>query len=295
MVKFRNFILWIFMKKLLLTLIFVPFLLLAQNSNVISGIAITIDEEVITLYEIKQEQAITHRSIKQTVDQLIRLKLERLEAKKRHIKVTNQEVLDDLKQTAEKNNMTLSQLYEAMRSSKDLSESQVKKKTKERLLKDKLFNAIAMSEMEEPTDEESKEYYELHLDEYTAPKSIDATLYTSNSKKDLQQKTKNPMLYLPSVKTENIELITAKINPRLAEMLIKTKENHFTPVLPQDKTTYMTFYVVKKKEMNTPPLNLIRTQIENKIMEAKREQILGEHFQRMRVNANIKVLRLPQE
>ena len=103
------------------------------------------------------------------------------------------------------------------------------------------------------------------------------------------------MLFLPSVKMENIELDTAKINPRLAEMLIKTKDHTFTPILPQDKNTYMSFYIVKKNEMNTPPLNLIRPQVENKIMEAKREQILGEHFQRMRVNANIKVLRLPEE
>ena len=34
---------------------------------------------------------------------------------------------------------------------------------------------------------------------------------------------------------------------------------------------------------------------ENKIMEDKREHILNEHFQRMRVNADIKVLRLPKE
>ena len=283
------------MKKIFFSFFLFPLLLLAQDSNIISGIAITIDEEVITLYEIKQERALSHRSVKQTVDQLIRLKLEHLEAKKRNISVSNQEVLDDLKQMAGKNNLTLSQLYEAMNSANNLTESQVKKKTKEKLLKDKLFNAIAMSEMEEPTEEEAEEYYELHLDDYTAPRNIDATLYSSKSKQDLQQKISNPMLYLPSVTTENIELETAKINPRLADILIKTKENHFTPILPQGQNGHMAFYVVKKKDINTPPLSLIQTQIENKIMEAKREQILGEHFQRMRVNANIRVLRLPKE
>lgn len=283
------------MKKIFFSFFLFPLLLLAQDSNIISGIAITIDEEVITLYEIKQERALSHRSVKQTVDQLIRLKLEHLEAKKRNISVSNQEVLDDLKQMAGKNNLTLSQLYEAMNSANNLTESQVKKKTKEKLLKDKLFNAIAMSEMEEPTEEEAEEYYELHLDDYTAPRSIDATMYSSKSKQDLQQKIANPMLYLPSVTTENIELETAKINPHLADILIKTEDKHFTPILPQGEKGHMAFYVVKKNDMNTPPLSLIQTQVENKIMEAKREQILGEHFQRMRVNANIRVLRLPKE
>lgn len=281
------------MQKIFLTLLLTPLLLLAENA--IGGIAITIDDEVITLYEIKQEQALSHLSVKKTVDQLIRQKLEHLEAKKRHIKVTNQEVLDDLKQMAKNNNMSLSQLYEAMNSSKNLTESEVKEKTKEKLLKDKIFNAIAMSQMEEPSDTEVQEYYELHHDEYTAPKSIDATLYSSASKQDLQKKMNNPMLYLPSVTTENIELEPAKINPRLAQILIKTEDNTFSPILPQGKNAHMAFYIVKKNDISTPPLSLLRTQVENKIMENKREQILGEHFQRMRVNVNIKVLRLPKE
>ena len=281
------------MRKFFLTLLLAPLLFSAENA--IGGIAITIDGEVITLYEINQEQAISHLSVKKTVDQLIRLKLERIEAKKRHIKVSNSEVLDDLKKMAENNQMSLSQLYDAMNSSKGLTESQVKDKTRERLLKDKIFNAIAMSEMEEPSDDEVEEYYELHLEDYTAPKSIDAVLYSSKSKTDLQQKVANPMLYLPSVTTENIELETAKINPRLAELLIKTEDSHFTPVLPQGKDGHMAFYVVKKNGMDTPPLSLLRAQVENTIMEHKREQILGEHFQRMRVNADIKVLRLPKE
>jgi FKBP-type peptidyl-prolyl cis-trans isomerase (trigger factor) len=281
------------MRKFFLTLLLTSFLFSAET--VIDGIAITIDGEVITLYEIKQEQALSNLSVRQTVDQLIRLKLEHLEAKERHIKVTNQEVIDDLKDMAKKNNLSLSQLYDAMNSSKHLTEFQVKEKTKERLLKDKIFNAIAMSEMEEPSDDEVEEYYELHLDDYTAPKSIDAILYSSSSKQDLQKKVSNPMMHIPSVKTEKIELETAKINPRLAEILIKTKDNHFSPILPQGKDAHMSFYVVEKIGMNTPPLALIRTQVENTIMEHKREQILSEHFQRMRVNANIKVLRLPKE
>ena len=57
----------------------------------------------------------------------------------------------------------------------------------------------------------------------------------------------------------------------------------------------MSFYVMQKNDINTPPLELIRTQVENSLMEEKREQILNEHFQRMRVKADIKVLRLPEE
>jgi peptidyl-prolyl cis-trans isomerase SurA len=231
------------MKTLFLSL----FLGSALFAEIISGIALTIDDEPITLYEIKQEQALTQQSVKITVDALIRTKLEQIEAKKRGIKVSKREVLDDLKKMAEQNNMTLTQLYEAMSSVRHLSESQTKAKTKEKLLKQKLFNAVAISKMEEPTEDELLEYYELHLSEYQAPKTIDTILYKSADQNALQQKISNPMMSIPSVTTENVSLEIAKINPRLAELLIKTENGHFTPVLPQmGGSGHMSFYVIKK-------------------------------------------------
>ncbi len=280
------------MKKLILSLLFSPLLF----ADIIGGIAVTINDEPITLYEIKQEQAISNLDIKQTVDLLIRTKLEKIEAKKRNISVSNQEVLDELNKMADQNNMTLTQLYEAMSSVRHLSESQTKLKTREKLLKQKLFNAIAMSEMEEPTEEELEEYYNLHLDEYQTPKTIDTMLYTSSSKDALEQKILNPMMNVPGVQTQAQTVQTAAINPRLAQLLISTKDGRFSPVIPQPGGTgHMAFYIMKKNELNTPPLELIRDQLQAKIMDDKREQILSEHFQRMRVNADIKVLRLPEE
>ncbi len=280
------------MKKLILSLLLGSLLL----ADIIGGIAVTINDEPITLYEIKQEQAISKLDIKQTVDLLIRTKLEKIEAKKRNITVSNQEVLDELNKMADQNNMTLTQLYEAMSSVRHLSESQTKQKTREKLLKQKLFNAIAMSEMEEPTEEELEEYYNLHIDEYQTPKSIDTMLYSSTSKEALEQKISNPMMNIPGVQTQAQTLETAAINPRLAQLLIQTKDGSFTPVLPQmGSTGHMAFYIMKKNELNTPPLELVREQLQAKIMDDKREQILSEHFQRMRVNADIKVLRLPEE
>lgn len=280
------------MKKLLLFLTFTTL----SMAEIIGGIAISVDDEPITLYEVKQEQRLSKSSVKQTVDNLIRLKLEQIEAKKRNIIVTNEEVIEDLKNMAKQNNLTLPQLYEAMQSVRQLTESQTKAKTKEKLLKQKLFNAIALSQMDEPTDEEVEEYYNLHIDEYRAPRSIDVVIYSSANQASLQQKISNPMIFLPEVQTENTQIDMAKINPRLAQILSNTKESQFTPILPQmGGNGHMSFYIQKKNDLNTPPLELVRDHVENKIMENKREHILNEHFQRARLNAQIKVLRLPEE
>jgi len=279
------------MNKLLLLFSFAPLLF----ADTIGGIAVTVDDETITLYEIKQEQEISKQNIKNTVDQLIREKLEHIEAKKRNISVSNQEVLDDLNKMAEQNNMTLTQLFEAMSSVRHLSESQTKRKTKEKILKEKLFNAIAMSQIEEPTEDEIQEFYELHLSEYQIPKSIDTVVYLCEDKNALQQKISNPMMYLPQVTTQNQTLQTAKMNPRLVQLLMKTSDSSFTPILPQmGKSGHMAFYVLRKNELNSPSLEVIRPQVQNQMVQANREQILNDHFQRMRLNADVKVLRLPE-
>lgn len=280
------------MTKFFLTLFLSSFL----SADIIGGIAVTVDGEPITLYEIKQERSVSQQSVKTTLDMLIRTKLEQTEAKNRGISVSKQEILDDLKKMAEQNNMTLPQLYEAMGSVRHLSESQTKAKTKEKILKQKLFDAIAISKMDEPTEEELLEYYELHLADYQVPKTIDAILYKSSDQNTLKQKISNPMMSIPSVTTEKISLETAKINPRLAELLIKTETGSFTPVLPQmGASGHMSFYVMQKNDISTPSLEHIRRQVENSLMEEKREQILNEHFQRMREKADVKVLRLPEE
>ena len=280
------------MKKLFVSLLLTPVLF----ADIIGGIAITIDDEPITLYEIKQEKAINNLSVKQVVNQLIRTKLEQIEAKKRNIKISNEDVLDDIKKIAAQNNMTLPQFYEAMNSSRNMSESQTKTKTKEKLLKQKLFNAIAMSQMEEPSESEVQEYYSLHLKEYQTPKSIDLVVYASQDKNTLQQKISNPMMNVASVTTEDKTIETSKVNPQFASLLTQTDIAHFTPVLPNGQQTgFVSFYVMKKNDIQTPSLEQIHDQIQGKIMDEKREQVLSEHFQRMRVNADIKILRLPEK
>ncbi len=293
MVKFCTLLLWNFMKNLFLTLLFSPLLF----SDIVGGIALTVDGEPITLYEIKQEQELSQQNVKKTVDILIRTKLEKIEAKNRNVTVTNAEVLEDLKKMAEQNNMSLSQLYETMSSSRHLSESQTKEKTKEKLRKQKLFDAIAMSQMEEPTQEELEEYYKLHLAEYQMPKSIDTMVYTSSDKDALERKISNPMINLPSVQMQNQTIEMAKVNPQLAQLLINTKNGSFTQILPPmaQNQGYMAFYIMNKNDVNTPALALVQNQIQASIMNKKRDQVLSEHFQRMRMNADIKVLRLPEE
>jgi hypothetical protein len=56
----------------------------------------------------------------------------------------------------------------------------------------------------------------------------------------------------------------------------------------------MSFYVREKQNVVTEELESIRPQIANAIVAEKRSQVLNDYFTRLRLSADIKVIRLPE-
>ncbi len=110
------------MYKILLTLIFATFL----NAEIYDGVAIVVKDKAITLYEIKKEMEVSKVGAKQASDTLIRKKLEEIETQERKITVDSSEVYDDIKKTAGRNNLNISEFYEAVRESSGLSSTELK-------------------------------------------------------------------------------------------------------------------------------------------------------------------------
>jgi parvulin-like peptidyl-prolyl isomerase len=266
---------------------------LSLHAKTVDGIAIMVKDQPITLYEITKAMQENNIPQEQAVELLERKKLEEIEIKERHISVSKQEVFDDIQKMAEQNNMSVIELYQAIQSSQGLSEKELKEKIKEKILNQKLYNAIAFANLEQPSDEEIKEYYQLHKEEFQKPSTYSVIIYECADKSRLQEKIDNPMFYAPDVTSEERTFETAKMNPRLAELLDSTPLNGFTPLLPSPKGGFMSFYLKEKGEVNAPDLDAIKPQISNAIMGQKRETILKDYFDRQRLNAEIKVIRLP--
>lgn len=276
-------------------LLFITLLTLSLHAELINGVAILVKDQPITLYEVRQAMKTSHQSLDKTVDELIRKKLEEVEAQERNIVVADSEVFAEIEKMAEQNNMSIMQLYDAMQEVRKLSESEFKAKLKEKKLKDKLYNAIAFQHMQQPSPTEEEEYYQLHIDQFTHPESFKVLVYQSTSKGLLQEKIDNPMYYSPKV-THSEELLPYdKINPRLAELLNKTPLNSFTPIVPGQNNGHMSFFVKEKINVTKQDLEHVRPQIANAIMGEKRNQVLNDYFARARINADIHILRLPEE
>ncbi len=266
-------------------------LLVALQAKMVDAVAVVVEDEIITLYDITKEMRTAHVTKKEAMEILIRKKLEEMEIKKRGISVSEDEIYDEIRRLAEANKMSISQFYDAVRESNGLSSSELKEKIKERLLSQKLYQSIAMSKLSEPSQSEIEEYFRLHKKEFALPSFVDVIVYSSPKKELLEQKMTNPMFFSAEITQQEQRLDMQKLNPQLAQILLRTPEGSFTQILPNPQGSYMTFYVQKKGAPSEVKLEDIRPRIINAIMAQKRAQILDDYFEKLKDSADIKILR----
>ena len=265
--------------------------IVSLNAAIIDGVAIKIGDEIITIYDIKKEMQLSHTTKEQAKEILIRKKLEALEIKKRNIEVSDDEVYNEIRRLARANNMTISQFYDIVREKNGLSSSELKQKIKERLLSQKLYQAISFSKLNEPDEKEIEAYFNLHKDKFSRPSFIDVIAYSSSDKNLLEQKMQNPMFYSASILQQEQRLDTTRISPQLLNILLRTNENRFTPILPNKKNGFMTFYVKKIAKPSEVKLDDVKMDVINEIMAQKRAVILDDYFAKLKDNIDIKYIR----
>ncbi|MDF1878157.1 peptidyl-prolyl cis-trans isomerase [Sulfurimonas sp. SAG-AH-194-C20] len=272
-------------------IIFPLFIVTLLNAEVYNGVAVVVKDKAITLFEIQHEMEISKLSANRARDILIRQKLEEAEIDDRKIKVSSAEVYDDIKKLAARNNMSISDFYDAVRESNGMNSMELKAKTKQKLLSQKLYQAIAYSSLSEPSDFECEEYYDIHKDTYKHPASFTVIIYDADNENELQTKVDNPMFYSPKIRTNEQLLPYDKISPELASLLERTALNSFTNVIPNGKGGFMSFYIKEIESAKEGGLSSVRTQIVNSIMSEKREQVLSDYFARLKHNADINIIR----
>ncbi len=278
------------MNKIILTI----FLTIGLYAQMIDGVAIVVKGSAITLYDIKKEMKLVNISAKNAANSLIRKKLEELEIIERRIKASSEEVYRDIKQTAARNNMSVSDFYEAVRNSNGMSSTELKEQIKQKILSQKLYSSIAYSSVSQPNDEDIEQYYKLHKDEFNHPSAFYVVTYMSKNQARLQEKIDNPMFHSPDIQTSEQKLQYEKISPELAELLENTPLNSFSQIVPDGSGGYMSFYLKNIDSAKESGISTYKDQIISKIMASKREQVLGDYFTRLRLNADIKRIRMPE-
>ncbi|MFA7355305.1 MAG: peptidyl-prolyl cis-trans isomerase, partial [Sulfurimonadaceae bacterium] len=222
---------------------------------------------------------------------LIRKKLETAEIDDRHISVTSSDVYDDIKKMAAANKMSIDEFYEVIRNTNGLSSTEFKEKTKEKILSQKLYSAIAYSSIELPDEEELKEYFELHKTEFLRPSAFKVSIYSSQNRAALEKKITIAMFHSDEIQIQGQNLEYGRIPQELSRLLENTKINSFTPIVADPNGSFVSFFLKGIDAPSSVDYESVKNEMINLIMTQKREQVLSDYFARLRNSTDIKVIR----
>ena len=279
------------MQKLLILVTSALMLLTASlHATVIDGIAIIINKEPITLYDVHKYSTRFNLSKKDALDILIRQKLEESEIKKLGISVDNFEVDQYIENVATSNGMSPFEFSNALRA-KNISMDEYKEDVKNKLKRDKLYKKI-LSSKSLVSDGELKAYYDANLHEFSQASAFNVTIYSSADPKALERLSQNPMSATSGVSVEDVRFEGAKIDPKLAALFNKTPEGHFSTIIQSEKA-YVLFFIKSKEDVQNVSFNDAKNYIYAKLSDGKEQKAIDQYFEKLKASANIQVIRAP--
>lgn len=273
------------MKKLLLTTIFSSYIFAA----LIDGIAIIVNNEPITTYEIYKTSKILNISEQKAAEALIDQKLQEAEIKRLGISVDEFELDDAMEKFAKKRGLTLDELKNII-TQKGVSWNEYKESFKKELLKKKLFEHIASKNLSRPDDEEIKNYYKEHIDKFSIPRYVEVVKYISKNPQNLKKVMQNPLISIDGVQVGEERVDVSKIDPKLAYLLQSTKEGSFTSIIPFGNQ-YLLMYVKKKIDVTPMKFEEVKNAVLADIMQKRREKAIKDYLSKLKAKAKIKIIR----
>jgi len=260
-------------------------------AGLIDAIAITVNNDPITLVDlskIKEQNRVDNQQAKKLA---IKLKLQEQEVKKRGIEVLDIEVTDQLKKIADSNKLSVMQLLGQVSSQQGLTTEQFKKLLKQQIQQQKLFQSIYFEKSKSNiSDEELKEYYNLHINEFIYHDSFDVIEYKSLDVKALQSLIQNPLIFNQNIIQKNHTLKHNMLSKKLVDMFTSMENGSFSQIIPV-QNQYVLFYLQKKSALKIPKFEEIAKDLEKRVIESKRETILTNYFEDIESKAKIRYLR----
>lgn len=278
------------MKKIILILIFA---ILNINAQIIDAIAIDVNGEPITTLEIEAVQAKLNMSKKASVEALIKDRLEKSAIEKANITVSPEEVDAKIEQIAEARRLTKEQMREAL-AKRGLSWSSYKKQLEIEIKKEKFFAQNIASNIERPTDNDLRLYYETHKDKFssdTPTSQISLIAYSSNSSTKLREAIQNPMRVIDGVKQQSVLASSSDMNPRLFKIIESTPEGTFTKPINTGRG-FVAYFVKSKSNQGVGGFEVVKNRVAMAWLAEEREKALKNFIDKLKNSADIRVIRL---
>ena len=263
----------------------------ALYGGLVDAVSIVVDGQPITLYEIYKTERQLGLSKQKAVEFLIKEKLKEEELRRLGIRVDEFDVNTEIEKIAQQNGIDSLKLR-AIVAQRGIDWKTYKEQVKEKLLRDKLYRKILSTKIQPPSEDTLKEYYRLHLSEFSVPEAIDVIQYTADTRRKLKEAIANPLADIPGVTREAKRLPASKLNRQLLYMLTQTPKGRFSETIPV-AGKFVTFYIKDFLHPHPVPYEKVKQQVYLKWMEQKRAEAIKSHFEKLRAAADIVVLRAP--
>ncbi|EJK6807302.1 peptidylprolyl isomerase [Campylobacter coli] len=271
------------MKKILLSFVFFISL---THANTINAIAVVVDKEPITTYDIEQTMKTLNIPKNQALGILINEKMELSQIKQFGIYTSELELDNAIGKMLAQNKISLEDFKRDLQA-KGQNYEQFRSNFKKDFEKRKLYEKIASTAKTDFSDEGAKKFFEQNKNKFTLFTEINVNIYRSNNAQDLENIKATTKTAL---KAEKATLTPNNSDPRLLGLLSSIPIGSFSPVLNSQKG-YEIYQVKDKNEGQTPEYYQIKNEILNAYVSEQRQNYIQDYFDKLRSKINIEYLR----
>lgn len=255
------------------------------HAQMVSGVAMIVEGEAITTSEILTLQKKTGLSREKAVDLLIQDRLQK--AAMKDIKVSEKDVDTKIKEIATANNATVPEIQKSLKE-RGFSWTQYRSMVRSNLKKDKFFKSTVATSIPTPSEDELKIYYNSHKEEFNLPKNVKLIEYSAATEEEIKAflKTKN----LKGIKSKTVNKATKDLNRALLGTILKTPDGSYTRSMNAGNK-YISYKVLSKQGKTIMPFDVAKGAVSIKWRRAQQDRALKDYFEKMKLNANIQVIR----
>ena len=255
----------------------------------INGVALTVNDEPITLYDIDRTMVVNKVSKNEAVSYLVDKILYDQVVQENNITADVFDVNDYIEKLANANGMDV-YTFKSIVKQKYPDYAAFEEEAKNAVIRQKLVQKIVKGQLAIATEEDMQLYYEKNQNQFSTAKSFDVIQYSSKNKAALIETLKNPLSVSSEVQRAPISLETRSLQPQMQYLLNETKLNSFTPIFTADKQ-FVSLFLVKKNGVTTLPFESVKAKIFNDIMTTREKKYLKDYFEKQKLTADIKVIR----
>ena len=274
------------MYKLFLALLVSSGILFADTEN---GLALTVNDEPITIYDINKTMADNKLSKNEAVGLLVDKALYEQAVKENNISADIFDINDYIEKLASANGMDLYS-FKSVVKQKYGNYELFENEAKDAVIRQKLIQKIVKGQLAVATQEDMELYYEKNKEKYSSSKFYEVTQYTSKNKASLIAALNNPMVIAADVERTQIKLSADNLQPQMQFMLNETKTNSFSPIFTANKQ-FISLFVVRKEGTTTLGFETVKAKIFNDIMTSREKKYLKDYFEKEKLTADIKIVR----